>query len=157
MSTLNHHQRVRAVTSTVTGTLLFLIGVLVGVLALAAYVNMHSPGTLPYSNVSADQREPYGGCDEAYLYPGTEGAEWCATHRPAPERIPACLTDEGDQPGPCVWDARHMGNGEGHSFFISKRDRYWRIAHARAHCMVRWHQPGTCAPVNVPDDGGLFD
>ena len=131
MSTHLNHHRVRAVQSTMTGTLLFLIGVLVGVLALAAYVNMHSPGTLPYSNVSAT--------------------------RPAPERFEPCPTDEGGMPGPCVWDARHMGNGIGTSFFVNRFDTRHVVRHKRAHCMVRWHVRGTCKPVTPPSDGGLFD
>jgi hypothetical protein len=28
--------------------------------------------------------EPYGGCDEAYLYPDTAGARWCQLHGSQP-------------------------------------------------------------------------
>ena len=39
-------------------------------------------GLLFWLLLYAGQGEPYGGCDEAYLYPGTEGAIWCSIFMP---------------------------------------------------------------------------
>lgn len=47
----------------------------------------------------------------------------------------ACLSDEGESSFNCVWDARHMGNGEGRSFFINRKGVH-PIHHARAHDML---------------------
>lgn len=33
-----------------------------------------------YPPVVASAHEPYGGCDEAYLYPTSEGADHCRDH-----------------------------------------------------------------------------
>lgn len=48
-----------------------------------------------------------------------------------------CRYDDGSGPLPCVWDARHMGNGQGKSFIArrSKGDdpRIFIIRHRRAH------------------------
>lgn len=58
---------------------------------------------------------------------------------------PASATDSGtdagtrvpcaseDSAGPCVWDARHMGNGEGRSFMVQGSGRVVYVSHARAH------------------------
>lgn len=35
----------------------------------------------------------------------------------------------------CVWDARHMGNGVGDSFFANRSGVHY-ISHARAHSML---------------------
>ena len=36
----------------------------------------------------------------------------------------------------CVWDARHSGNGEGQSFFFSRRGRVWPLPHHIAHTLI---------------------
>jgi len=33
----------------------------------------------------------------------------------------------------CVWDARHMGNGQGRSFAVDRRNRVHYITHRTAH------------------------
>lgn len=55
-----------------------------------------------------------------------------------------CQTDESIKGHPCFWDARHQGNGEGHSFRRSMNGTIVRVSHRRAHCMVRPHVPGSC-------------
>lgn len=51
----------------------------------------------------------------------------------------ACATDEGlpfaEGGTRCVWDARHMGNGSGRSFFVNASGVHY-VSHARAHSMV---------------------
>lgn len=57
---------------------------------------------------------------------------------------PANATDGGtrvpcaseDAAGPCVWDARHMGNGEGRSFVVRASGRVVYVSHARAHALM---------------------
>jgi hypothetical protein len=41
-----------------------------------------------------------------------------------------------DTPGPCVWDARHMGNGSGKSFIRRKSGKVVYVTHRRAHRML---------------------
>lgn len=49
----------------------------------------------------------------------------------------ACTTDEtGPEFGPCVWDARHFGDGQGRSFVIRKGGKIAYISHKRAHRML---------------------
>jgi hypothetical protein len=36
----------------------------------------------------------------------------------------------------CVWDARHMGNGEGRSFRVGPKGHVTYIPHGRAHRLV---------------------
>lgn len=63
-------------------------------------------------------------------------------HRPPTDR-PAltvrtwepCANDEAAG-GPCVWDARHMGNGQGRSFKVTARDRVRYVSHATAHALL---------------------
>ena len=38
-----------------------------------------------------------------------------------------------DSAGPCVWDARHMGNGSGKSFIRKASGRVEYVGHRRAH------------------------
>lgn len=48
----------------------------------------------------------------------------------------------------CVWDAKHMGNGEGKSFISTRTGKIKFITHRRAHRLLytpRLHQ----APVKV--------
>lgn len=42
----------------------------------------------------------------------------------APEyaKLPPCATE--DSTGPCYWDARSRGNGQGQSFWIDAKGRY---------------------------------
>jgi hypothetical protein len=42
-----------------------------------------------------------------------------------------------DGPGPCVWDAKHRGNGRGDSFIVRRDGRIVYISHRRAHRIVR--------------------
>lgn len=48
-----------------------------------------------------------------------------------------CSTEDGIN---CVWDARHSGNGKGHSLFTSRKGREWRLPHHIAHTLI-WGQP----------------
>lgn len=78
------------------------------------------------------------------LSAGIVAAPVHASERPAPEdgasaspvRMARCVSGEYDadvQPVfPCVWDARHQGNGRGDSL-IMRRNRVVVIRHARAH------------------------
>lgn len=36
----------------------------------------------------------------------------------------------------CVWDARHMGNGHGRSFVVSRHGVVRYVSHARAHRLL---------------------
>ena len=36
----------------------------------------------------------------------------------------------------CVWDAKHMGNGEGRSFKVSKAGNITYLTHRRAHHLL---------------------
>lgn len=61
-------------------------------------------------------------------------------HKPAPDPVPVrawqpCPNDEAAG-GPCVWDARHMGNGHGRSFVVTARDRVRYVSHATAHALL---------------------
>ena len=52
--------------------------------------------------------------------------------------LPACKFEDGSgQRANCVWDGRHRGNGEGHSYIAVTRpgrdDRFIRISHRYAH------------------------
>lgn len=62
-----------------------------------------------------------------------------AQHHPSGRVLRACLTDEGESAFPCVWHARSMGNGKGHSFRIFRDGRVKQITH-------RWafHLLGDC-------------
>lgn len=42
-----------------------------------------------------------------------------------------------DGPGPCVWDARHRGNGEGRSLIVRRDGRIDHVTHRRAHRVSR--------------------
>lgn len=51
-----------------------------------------------------------------------------------------------DQQTPCVWDARHMGNGKGSSFRVSKEGFWIKVSHLRAHRLLGYARYGcdTC-------------
>jgi hypothetical protein len=36
----------------------------------------------------------------------------------------------------CVWDAKHMGNGTGKSFFVGENGRVWYLPHHIAHYLI---------------------
>lgn len=122
MHTLNRKQVHAYVDTLMKQVTLFLLGVAVGIFGLAAYINMQDPGVLPYSNMSGE----------------TKPLVVKVTNDPCPgdEYVP--------EHGPCVWDARHMGNGEGKSFWISKAGAFRHVRHVRAHCMLRPHVAGEC-------------
>lgn len=46
-----------------------------------------------------------------------------------------CQTE--DQTTRCVWDAKHMGNGEGQSFFVTRNGTRVKVRHQRAHRMLK--------------------
>lgn len=78
--------------------------------------------------------------DTEYRYQG----EWAKTdHCPTEEAdgIPADVV-------PCIWDARHQGNGEGDSLsYRHRRDGTLTvrvIGHRKAHCRTHWHLTAGC-------------
>jgi hypothetical protein len=88
----------------------------------------------------ADASQPYGGCDEAWQAPQSEGADWCRDHGwtvhkrfvlnrndvPVALRVNPCQTEDSD--GWCYWNAEEQGDGEGNSFIIrGERDGKHRI------------------------------
>jgi hypothetical protein len=50
------------------------------------------------------------------------------------DRTPPCENEDG--PGRCVWDARHMGNGLGHSLVWRNDGTKIFISHRRAHRLM---------------------
>ena len=57
-------------------------------------------------------------------------------------RIRPCPTDEGPDGvtvRPCVWDARHAGDGAGHSFRVTRSGSLIYLTHARAHALLNHH------------------
>lgn len=56
------------------------------------------------------------------------------------DRTPPCKYEDGSGQARCVWDARHMGNGEGRSLLIKRGGtdaaEYIRISHHRAHRLM---------------------
>lgn len=79
--------------------------------------------------------EPYGGCDEAYRYPGTQGYRWCEDNHLLPgtvikvsehdvliaSNLPPCPFDEPNG-GPCLWNADIEGNGNGTSYWLDEHN-----------------------------------
>lgn len=65
-----------------------------------------------------------------------------ATAEPAPSSAPTpviymCPSDEGESPIlPCVYDARHLGNGQGTSFIIRRDGEVVHVTHKRAHRLL---------------------
>lgn len=58
--------------------------------------------------------------------PAAAGHDW---------QLPHC--SGGEAAGTrCVWDATHMGNGEGRSFRVNRAGEVKRISHARAHALA---------------------
>jgi hypothetical protein len=61
--------------------------------------------------------------------------------QPGVGELPACKYDDGSgsRSVACVWDARHMGNGEGKSFVaikINKERLIVRVSHKVAHALA---------------------
>jgi hypothetical protein len=50
---------------------------------------------------------------------------------------PSCNYEDGSGQSHCIWDAKHMGNGEGQSLLIiqggTNHAKYIRISHRTAH------------------------
>jgi hypothetical protein len=67
-----------------------------------------------------------GGLIGLWLSPGRGYAA-----EPEKDATPPCKYEDG--PGRCVWDAKHMGNGEGHSVLIRRDGTVVPITHRRAH------------------------
>lgn len=63
-----------------------------------------------------------------------------ALFAPAPHSVPACEFEDGSGQAKCIWDARHMGNGEGNSLIIrnggTDEAQYKVISHRRAHRLL---------------------
>lgn len=55
-----------------------------------------------------------------------------ATHDSIPVDRPCKFEDSTF----CVWDARHMGNGEGKSFMTTKKGKVIFISHRLAHRLL---------------------
>lgn len=58
------------------------------------------------------------------------------TARAATPDKPMAACQYEDSPGPCVWDARHMGNGEGSSFVRRPAGHVKYVSHKRAHKLL---------------------
>lgn len=55
---------------------------------------------------------------------------------PRTEYMP-CSTDEGpDADRNCVWDARHIGNGMGNSYFVGEGGKVTPLPHHIAHFLI---------------------
>lgn len=56
----------------------------------------------------------------------------------------ACEYEDGSSQRRCVWDGRHMGNGEGQSLIIRRGGTdaatYTIVTHKRAHRLIRGGQ-----------------
>lgn len=72
----------------------------------------------------------------------TTGTAYAAiTAQPKP--LKPCPTE--DAPGPCVWDATHMGNGTGQSFIVLPvtanypDGRVVYLSHREAHDLLNWN------------------
>lgn len=53
------------------------------------------------------------------------------------DRTPPCKYEDGSGQARCVWDARHMGNGQGHSLLMTRHgDKVKVITHKRAHRLM---------------------
>ena len=69
-------------------------------------------------------------------------AAYAATLEPSGRNLKPCA-NEGSR-GPCVWDAIHMGNGEGQSFIVlpptsqQPDGRVVNVSHREAHELLNW-------------------
>lgn len=97
------------------------------------------------------------GCVPAYAAEGTAPVGgWVLAETGAPvdvEGMVAC-EDEGQEYGPCLWDARTMGNGQGRSFIVEEDGSisYLRWRDARETAFPGWLWVGT---VEAADVAGL--
>lgn len=69
-----------------------------------------------------------------------------------PRGLPHAYTEDGCYTKRCVWDAKHQGNGEGHSLILTRHDGDFiakRITHRRAHRL----QAAWCDRPNVDCEG----
>jgi hypothetical protein len=57
---------------------------------------------------------------------------------PSLSQLPTCQGGEapGDAGARCVWDAVHMGNGQGRSFRINRAGELKYLSHERAHTLA---------------------
>ncbi|MGA8257996.1 MAG: hypothetical protein WB767_15610 [Nocardioides sp.] len=83
----------------------------------------------------AAAHQPYGGCDEAWQAPRSEGAAHCRAHgwivgrrvviSPSHHlhryRLPSCAVEDASRgPVPCGWNVRDTdGNGRGRSYVVT--------------------------------------
>ena len=97
------------------------------------------------------------GCVPAYADEGAApSGGWVLASTGAPvdtDGMAAC-EDEGQKFGPCLWDARTMGNGSGRSFVVEEDGSisYLRWRDAREVAFPGWLWVGT---VEAADTGGL--
>lgn len=97
------------------------------------------------------------GCVPAYAAEdGAPTGGWVLASTGAPVDVsetPAC-EDEGQEYGPCLWDARTMGNGAGRSFIVEEDGSisYLRWRDARELAFPGWLWVGT---VEAADVAGL--
>jgi hypothetical protein len=115
------------------------VAIALGIIALSN--GEDRPDSAPVQQVQWQQ--PYGGCDEAANYPWTRGWRQCVKHGAITVSLRPCWTEAG--PSPCVWDARHLGNGDGDSVIIRVGNRSPRtVSHRMAHTLVKnWEQTRT--------------
>lgn len=111
------------------------VGVVVGLLVTAVVALVLAGGLV----VKADAAQPYGGCDEAWRYPHSQGAAECRragwtirphftidpTNRLRSTDLPACRYEDSHG---CYWNARKRGNGRGDSFVTTMRGRVYYVA-----------------------------
>ena len=97
------------------------------------------------------------GCVPAYAAEDAAPAGgWVLAETGAPVDVsetPAC-EDEGQEYGPCLWDARSMGNGQGRSFIVEEDGSvsYLRWRDSRETAFPGWLWVGT---VEAADVAGL--
>jgi hypothetical protein len=94
--------------------------------------------------LTADTAHAANGADPAPVAAGrAPGAH--AANVAVPRTIPARSTVRGPRVAcvtedalnvPCVWDARAMGNGRGHSFIVTRSHTRVYVSHARAHALL---------------------
>ena len=94
------------------------------------------------------------GCVPAYAAEDTAPAGgWVLASTGAPvdvDGVVAC-EDEGQEYGPCLWDARSMGNGQGRSFIVEEDGSvsYLRWRDAREAAFPGWLWVGTVEDADV--------
>jgi hypothetical protein len=128
----------------------FMLGILVGVVGLSAALRMEAP---VYANTSTSTEQ----CRYDYVHPDGSvtdvhyarcGLSWEDSFDPPKVLLaaaPPCRFEDGSGQRRCAWDARHMGNGRGDSLLIRRggtdRATYRVISHRRAHSLIRtWRQ-----------------